>query len=486
MRRMMLVMPLLLAVSASAQVVNGSFESGDVEGWWVDMNSQLSAQVVTAGTPGLFGLASQPTDGGHSLLLDIDGAGVGLGVLRQDLAIQAGQAVLMLDFVAQWDLSEAPSWTGDVEFSAMLWGESGWLNEWWIFQAVGGTTSLATDRVTAAVDLSKFAGKQRTLDLFWDANSAFTGQAAFELDDIHFVGRKVPTLQRSRLAITLDFAQEHEDRLLLDLVVAVPPAFAPEGESLVVQVGGVQREFTLDAAGASTSEADSVRLFAVSQDTEHRRLKLSCRDADLGADLESQGLVDMDTGAAGVTVALPVTVVVGGEATTRELRAVYKAAAGVSGKALARGGPETWRSSLSAKLNLEIADEDSMHVRTAALVPAGFTPKGQEVRVDVGGWSKTFTLDADGKAESTLGTEGVDRLRLDRDPQNAERQVVRLTCLQGNLGDVSDDFFNFFGGTGPGGAEIHVPVTVTVDGRALRSIVVIRYFATASSGTAHS
>jgi len=481
MRMTMLVIPLLLVAPASAQVVNGSFETGDIEGWSVSGDGPaMPPQVVHAGTPGPFGLASQPTDGEHSVLAAIDGAGSGQSVLSQHLAIPGSRAVLLVDYVARWNLLESPGFFGDVHFEATLWGQSGWLNAWRIAEVIGGTASLDADRVTAAIDLSKHAGEGLQLDLAWNSFQSFTGLASFELDNLRLAGRQVPALQRARLAIALAFAKEHEDRLDLDLIVAVPTGFQAEGQILVVAVGGVQREFTLDAAGKAQLGADSVKLLPVPKQPDHRRLKLAVRDADLASDLQAQGLQDIDTVPAGTTVGLPIAVELGGETTTRELVGVYKSAAGVSGKVVAKAGSEVWHTALSAKLNLEIADESTLKVTTAALVPPGFTPQGQDVRVDVGDWSKTFTLDSDGKVESTVDTDGVDSIRLVRDPHNAARQLVTLTGVKGNFWDVSDIFSML-----PGSATVQIPVTVTVDGRGLRSIVTVKYKATAKSGTAH-
>ena len=467
---------LLLAVAARAQLGNGSFETGDLAGWssFDVTEPAIPLQVVPAGTPGAFGTTTQPTDGHYSLLTGFEGDGGGYIQLSlgTELEVSSSAPVLLMDYVARWDLQKAASWTNDRTFGLMLWDSGGWAGGYELLRAPGGTVNLDADRVTVAVDLRSFVGDPLQLDLRWEVPGDHTGPASFELDNLRFAGRKVSALQRARLAIALDFAQPGDDRLALDVVVPVPLDFDPEGEPLVVAVGDVLREFTLDASGKAQVGADKARVLPVSGAPGQRRLVLSCRDDDLAADLVGLGLSNDDTGSPGKTLALPFEVLLGGETTARELTGLYKATAGMSGKALARATSEVWHTSLSVAENLELADESTLHLTTAMIAPPGFAPEGKHVRVDVGGWSKTFTLDADGKEDNTAGTDGVDRIHVSPDKSDPGRQIIKLTGSHGNFWDVSDAL-DLYESPPPGGYEIQVPVTVTLDGRSLRSIVTV-------------
>jgi len=478
-RARLLVVALVLgagSVGAAAQVVNGSFETGDFTGWTAtDLSNPLTPlQVAPLGAIGYFGANNTPTDGDFSAVTGFDGNGPGTISLTQDVTVSKASSLLLVDYLAQWEFFGGAV---DRTFRVVVQEAGGGteLASIEVLRAHVSTTYVDTDRVTAAVDLAAFAGQEVQLGLSWDVPESFTGPAFFDLDNVRLVGKKLPALDAASLKIALNFAAADKDSVKLDLIMPVPLDFQPEGQTLMLTVGDLVKSFTLDANGAAQDGADSVKLLAVSKQDGYRKLALSCAQGDFAGDLSAYGLTDADTDKAGSTVAVPVTAELdGGAPCATTFLAVYKAVAGKSGKAAAKAASEAWTTKLAVNLNLALADEDSISLKTVALAGAGFAPDGEEIVVEIGGVTKTFTLGADGKA-----VNGDDSIALKRDSKNPARQLVTLACKLGNFGDVSDEFFSFKGETPPGGLQVVVPVSVTLDGQVAKSVVVLNYTAKA-------
>jgi hypothetical protein len=98
-----LVVVFLSTGSIRAGLTNGSFETGDLTGWMVDLPPEGSAGVVTGHSepiPPATGTTSwAPTDGGYFALLKTDGPG-SLSMLYQSFYATAG-ASISLDYF--WD-----------------------------------------------------------------------------------------------------------------------------------------------------------------------------------------------------------------------------------------------------------------------------------------------------------------------------------------------------------------------------------------------
>jgi hypothetical protein len=477
----------LAAGGAAAQVENGSFETGDFSGWeTTDLSLPLNTlEVVPLGAVGYFGIGTQPTEGDFSAFHGFDGNGPGDISIAQDLVVPATAPLLLLDYLAIWDMIDiASNATLDRTFRVSIGPEGGGaeLASIEVLRAEALTKSLGTERVTAAVDLSDFAGDAVRLGLIWTVPEDYTGPAHFDFDNLRLVGKKLPVLDKASLKLGLDFTQAGHDTLKVDLAVPVGKGFEPEGQELTITVGDVEKVFLLDGKGAAQSGGDKLSLAPVGGQAGHRRVKLSSKQGDFAAALAAYGLLDDDTPKAGNTVVVPVSVELDGTTTERSLAAVYKATAGKSGKASGKAASEAWSTKLDVRLDLALADEDSISLKTTALTGAGFAPNGEEVIVDIGGVRKTLTLGPDGKAE-----DGENSIALKRDPKTPTRQLVTLKCDHGNFGDVSEDFFLFKGDTPPGGLDVIVPVSVTLDGRITKSIVPVNYKATAGkSGKAKS
>src|SRR5262249_46254216 len=97
---------LCLAPAAPAQLLNGSFESGDFSGWTpTDLSAPLTPlAVVPISTFGYFGTTTAPTDGDYSVATGFDGNGPGTISVAQDVTVSKSSPLVLLDYRAQWDL----------------------------------------------------------------------------------------------------------------------------------------------------------------------------------------------------------------------------------------------------------------------------------------------------------------------------------------------------------------------------------------------
>jgi|GEM_PF-648528 len=476
----------LAAGSASAQIENGSFETGDFTGWTAEdlADPLLDLQVAELGAVGYFGLTNEPTNGDFSAVNGFDGAGPGTISLSQDVFVPASTPTLLVDFMAQWDLlTVVNTSTTDRTFRVAVQevGGGAGLADIEVFRAPAQTVNLDGDRFTAAVNLSAFKGQTVQLDLAWDVPEEYTGPAFFDLDNVRLAGKKPTALQKASLKVGLNFAESDHDMLKLDLVVPVPPDFDPEGQAVTVTVGDVVKDFTLDAAGKAQVDGDQVKLLPVGGEDGYRRLRLTCAQGDFASDFDAYGLSDETTPSGGITAAVPVTVDLAGATTSREFVAIYKGLEEATGKAKARPVSDAWKSTLTVDLDLSQADHDSIELKTAVIVGAGFDPEGTPVSIDVGQVNKDFEPDMDG-----FSANGSDTLVLARDPHNPARQTVTLTCKAGNFLDLHEDF-PVGEDTPPGGLKLIVPVSVTIDGVVTRTLVPVTYKAKAgASGKAKS
>lgn len=113
-----------------------------------------------------------------------------------------------------------------------------------------------------------------------------------------------------KLRISLNFAASDRDTVTLSARIPVPAGWSPEGRRVVLDVGGVIRDVTLDAkgrAGAGTSDAVTLKLRRVKGvvPAQDARLTVTIAKAALAASLADEGLTNASTSGAS-PVALPV------------------------------------------------------------------------------------------------------------------------------------------------------------------------------------
>lgn len=465
-----------LAAPAAAQVVNGSFETGDLSGWTLDdLDLPLnSASVAQLGEIGYFGALGEPTDGDYQFFHGFDGDGPDTITLSQVLTIPAGAPMLLLDFRAQWNLLDFGA-TQDRTFSVGLASEGqDDLPAFEVLRAVAGSTSNENLSRVAALDFSDWAGQELELLLEWSVPEDYTGPAQFELDHLRFAGRKPDASRAASLRTSLDFDQEGGDTLALDLVVNAPEDFLPEGATIALDVGGVLAEFELDAKGVAADETGSVKVSALEDLPLYRRVRLNLVSGDFLADLEEHGLEDTDTPPAGLVAQVPVSVDLDGTTTDTEVPVTWKAKEGQSGKARGQRGPEAFDPGLVLNLNFAADGKDVLVLGTSVLVGPGFLPEGEDVLVEVGGLSAGFLLDAKGDASADGLT-----LRLRRDPRNPLRQTLKLQGSQGDFAALLAGLIEPDADTPAGGVVLDVPVHVTVAGQVTTTVLAVTYKAKA-------
>ena len=463
----------------SAQVVNGSFETGDLAGWTTaDLEDpHVDLQVTEGGmTDGMLSLESNPTDGEFSLVTGFDGAGPGVISLAQDVAIPSSSGQLLFDFSTEWNLVEFAESTIDRTFSVIV-SEAGGVNE---LQAVEvlrvpfATVGSLLD-VTAALNLKEHAGDTVNVKLQWNVPEDFTGPAFFDLDDLRLAGKKVASADATSLKVKLNLLQENsKDTLKLTLKVPVGVDFDPDGAEVSVTVGDLVTDFVLDAQGHGEVEGGTLKVVADPANPELRKVIMSLKAGDFLGDLESFGVEDVDTPKGGVTALVPVSVDMDEITTSEEILVVYKAKEGGTGTASGKAWPESLPGKLDVKLDFATPDSDKITLKTSAFTLPAFEPEGEDVTIDIGSYQRVMTLDAAGHAE-----EDGDSLVLKRDAKNPSRQVLTFKCSGRDVQSAMEADGLVDADVASPGDELIVPVTIQVGGRITRLMVPMTYTATA-------
>jgi hypothetical protein len=473
---------LLFAARAPAQFVNGSFETGDFTGW-VTQDLEDPLQALDTSSEGGFTVPHPPTDGVVCATTGFDGAGPGTIFLAQDVTVPADKTTLLFDYFGGWDLADFGAEV-DRDFSAIVEPSGGGspLQTTVIRTAVAGTLVDDTGVTTASVDLSAFAGQDVRVKFAWDVPEDYTGPGGFALDNVRLVGKKLPGASAASLKVKLDFVNEDADSLGFSMVVPVSEDFAPEDEDVSVTIGDASFDFTLDATGNAVEPDDGQSLSVKPAGAAARKVTLHCAQADLLPDLSDYGLDNVDTGPSGVYCAVPVSVELDGEVTTRTLAVLYKAVEDVKGSGAGKVSSELRTGKLLARLDFATPDSDSLTFKGLGVVEPGFSPEGATVTVSLGSLTREFTLDAAGKGQAEDST-----LVLKRDKSNPAFYAVTLSCPQGDLaGTLAADGFTNANAPKPG-VSVPLVLTITLDGRVMQSFFVAKWAATQDLfGVAHA
>jgi hypothetical protein len=169
------------------QLVNGSFETGDLSGWTVqDLTSPYRAfAAVGAGIKAAdFGsFLTAPTDGSFAALTGFDGNGPGDILLSQIVTVTAGATTLRFDYRGGWDLTYGA--TIDRTFSVEILDTSGSvLASTTLLTAVAGATVNDTGIQAGAINLSAYQGTAIRIQFRWNVPQNYTGPAHFQLDNV--------------------------------------------------------------------------------------------------------------------------------------------------------------------------------------------------------------------------------------------------------------------------------------------------------------
>ena len=155
---------------ASAQVTNGSFETGGLSGWIVrDLNDpyRAIAAEIDGVTDGAFSsFASQATDGSHSLLTGFDGDGPGVISLAQYIGVVGPNASLTFDWRAGWDMAPYGA-TLDRTFGLQIQSKDGaiTLGSYLFLTAAAGTAVNDTGLNSEFIDLGSYLGETSGFNL---------------------------------------------------------------------------------------------------------------------------------------------------------------------------------------------------------------------------------------------------------------------------------------------------------------------------------
>lgn len=199
---------LCLARNANAQatVINGSFETGDFTSWVVTDNTTPfdPFAVLPAGTPtAFFGFGGPnvviPSDGTFAASNGFDG-NAGTISIAQDIGTIAFGDVLMFDYRAGWDLDTFSDATdSDRLFEVLIEPAGGGppLTSISLQTAMIGTDTFGgpnsdTGPLSAALNLSFFAGLSIRINFVWTIPDNFSGPANAQLDNVEFTNLLVP------------------------------------------------------------------------------------------------------------------------------------------------------------------------------------------------------------------------------------------------------------------------------------------------------
>ena len=202
---------------AQAIVTNGSFETGDFTNWLVSENPTPFDPfiVLPSGSPTGFSGFTQnftnnviPSDGSFAASNGFDGA-PGTISLSQNVGTIALGDVLQFDYRAGWDLINfAPPSGLDRSFEVQIAAVGGNppILSIPLLTAMFGTDTFDgvnsdTGPLSAALNLSFFAGLDIDVNFVWNVPENFTGPANAQLDNVEFVNLLVPEPSSLPLAL---------------------------------------------------------------------------------------------------------------------------------------------------------------------------------------------------------------------------------------------------------------------------------------------
>lgn len=182
-----------------AQIVNGSFETGDFTGWTsVDILGPFYPQSVSGPGFSPWGgfFLSTPTDGSFAAVNGFDGTGPGVIRLHQDALID--QAQLAMDIRAAADLALIPAILPRT-FSVIIEPAGGGppLQTDDLFTATPGVLLNDSGSLAVTVDVSAFRNTTVRVVLEWDIPESFSGPGFFQVDNIRLESGPGPVLSLS-------------------------------------------------------------------------------------------------------------------------------------------------------------------------------------------------------------------------------------------------------------------------------------------------
>ncbi|MBM3984610.1 MAG: hypothetical protein FJ296_02790 [Planctomycetes bacterium] len=151
------------------------------------------------------------------------------------------------------------------------------------------------------------------------------------------VGRNASEARPTKLVAQLDFAEAGNDSIAFKGWALAPAGLLLDGEELVVDIGSVQRVFTLDESGTGVVGPDSITVKRDKRNPALFAVTMSVSQADLADTLSDDGLVEDDLPAPGMPVPLQLRVTLGGLVRQVLADVTWVAQSGKSGKATFKG-----------------------------------------------------------------------------------------------------------------------------------------------------
>jgi hypothetical protein len=150
-------------------------------------------------------------------------------------------------------------------------------------------------------------------------------------------GKNAAEARPTKLTVQLDFAEAGSDSIAFKGWALAPAGLLLGGEEIVVDLGSVQRVFTLDEFGVGVDGADSITVKRDKRNPALFAVTMSISQADLADALSDDGLVEDDLPAPGVPVPLQLKVTLGGLVRQVLADVTWVAQTGDSGKASFKG-----------------------------------------------------------------------------------------------------------------------------------------------------
>ena len=143
---------------------------------------------------------------------------------------------------------------------------------------------------------------------------------------------KTGKLSVSKLGIKLSFAKPNSDAIGMSGLLLIPDGFTVAGQTVIVDIGGVVKSFTLDPKGKSPKGNDSIAVGVKAGKTgtplQVAKFAVKLMKGSFAAALLDDGLVNATTTA---QVTVPVTVIFNAETLQKAVAQSYKASAGKGG-----------------------------------------------------------------------------------------------------------------------------------------------------------
>jgi uncharacterized repeat protein (TIGR03803 family) len=140
------------------------------------------------------------------------------------------------------------------------------------------------------------------------------------------------TVTKLQVKVNLNPAKSNVDSCSLTGTLALEPGFSVTNKAVAVDIGGAKVSFTLNAKGRGTSAPHTCKL-SYNKKTGLWTFTATLKKGSWATPWSAHGLANVTTPKSGVTVTLPVMLVMGDGVFADEKSLLYKATAGRSGSA---------------------------------------------------------------------------------------------------------------------------------------------------------